>query len=271
MYPSSRFDRVQAVISEVQDAVLAAAAKLLVVDFDGTLAQIVDRPELATLNPQTRKPLGRLARRPDFVVAICSGRTIEDIRERAGIDNVIYCGNHGFEIQGRGLEFLGPHAEGTKTGLAAIALELGASVGTIDGVQIEEKGLSIAVHYRRAKRGDVEVIRESVRRIIQPHPGFKMTLGKMVFEVGPRVDWNKGKAATWIRSHTGSDQTLPIVLGDDVTDEDMFVELSDGVTIRVGLAGRSRAKYRLRDPGEVALFLAWLARSPVRVETRRDG
>ncbi len=84
--------------------------------------------------------------------------------------------------------------------------------------------------------------------------------GKMVWEVRPRVPWNKGTAVRYIRDRLGLRQALTFSLGDDRADEDAFVEIGPFVTARVGLAEPSSAGYRLKDTGEVADFLGWLFR-----------
>jgi trehalose 6-phosphate phosphatase len=251
--------------------IFSSERKLLVLDFDGTLAEIADHPELATLTPGSREVIGRLAKRPDFVVVICSGRSIADVRHRADIEEVIYAGNHGLEIDGRGIEFLAPDAAAIKRDLAMIAFELRIALATTRGTEVEDKGLSIAVHYRRARRADIAFIGQTVQRIARTRTRFDIGLGKMVFEVRPRDGWNKGKAASWIRARVGCDRGLPIVIGDDFTDEDMFAQLSDGVTIRVGLDAPTCARHRLHSPPEVVRFLAWLATAPLPTEqqTRR--
>jgi trehalose-phosphatase len=254
---------VNMLITNSQSIILSSSSKLLVVDFDGTLSEIVDRPELATLDRGTWQHLSQLAQRPDFIIAICSGRSIADVRQIVNIEHVVYAGNHGLEIAGRGLHFLAPSVPGVSQNLALITSELKHVFAKIQGVQIEEKGLSVAVHYRRAKDADPTAIEADVRRIIRDRSGFIIRHGKMVFDVRPDVAWNKGNAALWIRDQMGCEDSLPIVIGDDLSDEDMFAEFSDGLTIRVGLDGQTCAKHRLHDPREVAQFLAWLASAPM--------
>ena len=82
----------------------------------------------------------------------------------------------------------------------------------------------------------------------------------MVWEVRPRVGWNKGTAVRWIRERLGLRRAVTFYLGDDRTDEDAFAEVGRFVTARVGPPQPTRAGYRVADTEEVAEFLLWLSR-----------
>ena len=81
----------------------------------------------------------------------------------------------------------------------------------------------------------------------------------MVYEIRPRVNWNKGAAAGRIREHLGKKDALAIYVGDDVTDEDAFAALADGITIKVGVTPETTARYHLDRQEDVQTFLEWLA------------
>ena len=82
----------------------------------------------------------------------------------------------------------------------------------------------------------------------------------MVCEIRPRVEWDKGNAVTWIRRQLGQPAALPIVVGDDLTDENAFEAFDDAITICVDPQRPTGAKYRVESPAEVREFLEWLAR-----------
>ena len=83
--------------------------------------------------------------------------------------------------------------------------------------------------------------------------------GRRVWEIRPRVSWHKGSAVNWVASHLEDpDHRLVFFIGDDRTDEDAFASLPEGVTIKVGRAASTQARYQLADPAAVELFLAWL-------------
>jgi trehalose-phosphatase len=105
---------------------------------------------------------------------------------------------------------------------------------------------------------------EQLRQIVTDSVGaagdlFQVTQGLFVLEIRPRVEWDKGAAALWIMRSSGKQDALPVFLGDDSTDEDAFAALSNGITVRVGRATETNARYRLEYQESVGEFLAWLA------------
>jgi trehalose 6-phosphate phosphatase len=88
---------------------------------------------------------------------------------------------------------------------------------------------------------------------------FIILPGRRVWEIRPRVSWHKGSAVNWVASHLEHpDDRLVFFVGDDRTDEDAFASLPQGVTIKVGHAAPTQARFELADPAAVELFLAWL-------------
>lgn len=249
-------------LDEVREAVEAAAHVSLFLDFDGTLAPIAERPELARLPAGTRATLERLARRADCTVSVVSGRALDDVRRQVGIDGLVYAGNHGLEISGGGLHFDEMTAVRLQVDIAQAVDALAARLGSIDGVLVESKGLTASVHYRRVHPADQGEVERVVRGAIpDDHPDLVVAAGKMVWEVRPRVGWNKGTAVRWIRERLGLRHAMTFYLGDDRTDEDAFAEVGRFVTARVGPPQATRAGYRIADTEEVAEFLLWLSRT----------
>jgi len=230
----------------------------LFLDYDGTLTPIVERPEDAVLAPETREVLRRLAAR--HPVAIISGRDLEDVRARVGVEGIHYAGCHGFEIAG-------PRGSRVHEAAAAAAPQLGAAADMvahdtrgIPGVQLERKRFTLAVHYRRAPEARVHDVHEAVLRAQARHPALRITEGKKVYELQPDVDWDKGRAVLWLIDTLKLEDALPVYIGDDVTDEDAFRALEHrGVGIAVQDAAQpTAATLTLRDPDEVRDFLAGL-------------
>lgn len=239
---------------------------LLLSDFDGTLTPIVDRPEQAILPPETRVRLRRLAAQPGFTLGVISGRALADLEERVGVSGIVYAGNHGLEIEGPELSFVNPLAEEIRPVLRVMHHVLSRSLETIKGVFVEDKGLTLSVHYRMAEArhtGDVEQIVRRVAGSASPGNQTVITHGKKVYEVRPAVTWDKGKAIKLLMKRTGRggrhSGLVPIYLGDDVTDEDAFRVIEAygrGITVHVGEADAgSCARYFLSSPAEVAAFL----------------
>jgi len=238
---------------------------LLFLDFDGTLTPIVEIPDYAVIPSETRAILHRLSQNAWCSLVIVTGRALSDIRERVGLAGLTYAGNHGLEICGEGLHFVEPEAVQRIKMLGEISRRVRESLRHIPGVEIENKVLTTSVHFRRAPRGSLDEIRKAVHAELAFSDGiFRVTRGLQVLEIRPRVDWNKGTAVHWIEEGTGTVGTLSFYIGDDITDEDAFSALPDGVTVRVGHATGTSARYYLEDQSSVVHFLAWLAEATER-------
>jgi trehalose-phosphatase len=183
------------------------------------------------------------------------------VRARVGIEGVVYAGNHGLEIAGGGIHYEAAAALALAEDIAAAVATLEARLRDVPGVLVEAKGLTASAHYRLVDPVDrVEVERVVRETVGEDHPTLRVAGGKMVWEVRPRVPWNKGSAVRWIREQLGLREALTVYLGDDQTDEDAFAEVGPFVTARVGSAPATRAGYHVADTDEVAEFLVWLSR-----------
>jgi trehalose 6-phosphate phosphatase len=236
----------------------------LFLDYDGTLTPIVSHPEDALLSEAMRFVLRLLADR--CTVAIVSGRDLRDVQGLVGIEEVFYAGSHGFEITGpkgwglksqQGREFL-PLLDQAER-------ELHGYLEKIPGAVIERKRFSIAVHYRLVGADDISTVAETVDRVAADHRELRKGHGKKVFELQPRIDWHKGKAVLRLLEEvtTKPNEVVPLYIGDDLTDEDVFQVLEDrgiGIIVREG-SRPTAARYALENPGEVHLFLEALTSS----------
>jgi trehalose 6-phosphate phosphatase len=251
---------------EVAELIRKARHILCLSDYDGTLTPIVEKPELAVLTEEAHRLLETLVQQPRFTVGIISGRALADLKEKVNIKGLIYAGNHGFEIEGPGLNFVNPLADEIKPFFRIIRQVLTMALGTIKGVLVEDKGITLSVHYRQAaeeKAGDIKKIVEKTMHGPVTQGMVKMTTGKKVIEVRPAVNWDKGKAIRLLMKKYGrggrNSGLLPIYLGDDLTDEDgfqMIEKYGEGITIHIGESGfNSLARYYLRSPLEVQQFL----------------
>ncbi len=235
---------------------------IICLDYDGTLTPIVDRPELALLSRCMRRSLDRLA---DLTtVAVISGRDMQDIQDLVGLDRLYYAGSHGFEFSEPGGELQILRGMDHLPSLESAERMLRDRLGSIQGVLVERKRLSLAVHYRLAGEDDRLTIKAIVDDVLERHPDLRRTLGKMVYDLQPDVDWHKGKAVRALLDALKSEggEIFPIYIGDDVTDEDAFDALRDiGVGIIVeGRSGSTVATFKLADTEEVGHFLEDLAR-----------
>lgn len=246
-------------LPELREQIVNAPHLLVLLDFDGTLTPIVDRPCDAHLDAATRETLLALTRRPHTSVAVLSGRGLMDVRSRVGIDGLIYAGNHGLEIKGSNIFFIQTATGDTQAKLQELACSLANQLKRVPGAFVEDKGLTLSVHYRNVAPALLEVVHNVVADAVRADRRlFRLTMGHRVMEIRPNINWNKGMASLWIRNHFGIHDTLPIYLGDDETDEDAFEVLNDGITVKVGNPCDTSAVYFLADPGDVCQFLQWL-------------
>ncbi|MDD5115467.1 MAG: trehalose-phosphatase [Candidatus Omnitrophica bacterium] len=236
-------------------------------DCDGTLAPIADTPEKAAVPEGTKRVLSLLSKKDDYRVAVISGRELRDIKKKIGLKKIIYSGNHGFQITAPGFSYSLPVPSGYRNALRQIKSALRLGLSGIGGVLIEDKGFFLSLHFRLAKTGKTPLIksvfRDSVAFALKKG---KVTVrpGKKVFEIGPPVRWNKGRIVLWTLArrefNPGRNKSLPIYIGDDITDEDAFRVLKGrGLTVFVGRPGASAADYYLKDTREVARFLRLLS------------
>lgn len=258
--PANALDRID-VLRSARDA---AGSLLLGLDFDGTLAPIVPRPEDAALLPAVRPTLDALASRDDTHIALISGRALEDVRRRVVLDSVYYAGNHGLEIDGPGVHRVHEAAREARQALADLARSLEQALGGIAGAIVEDKGLTLSVHFRLVERDDEERVRGLVHETGRHFGQLRLTEGKKVVEIRPDVDWHKGRAFRFLRDTLEErfGRGPAIFIGDDRTDEDAFRELGEtDCSIVVGDPPQheSVAQACLRSPDEVAEFLRGLA------------
>ena len=228
-------------------------------DFDGTLSDIVEDPAAATLVPGADEALRSLAAL--YPVAVLSGRGLDDIRARIGIPGLWYAGSHGFEM----VDPDGVYHHNETAALAVPALERAAAelterLSDIPGVVVEHKQYAVAVHYRNAAEGSAAAVTAAVHDVGRSG-GLRVTSGRMVVELRPNLDWDKGKTLEWIAREVDGDETLlPIFIGDDLTDEDAFdAVLHDGIGIVVQHSEdgdrSTAARFALTDPDHVREFI----------------
>lgn len=232
-------------------------------DFDGTVAPITATPDQAALSVETSGLIKKLSANPQICLAFISGRSISDLKEKIKIDNIIYSGNHGLEIEGPKIKFVYTVAAYFRKNLEQIKSVLAGNYSSIKGLLIEDKGLSLSLHYRMAEESQIPQIKAIFEEALAPYKenaGLKVKYGKKIFEVCPAVQWDKGKVVLWLLSRqvfaSKDKQVFPIYIGDDVTDEDAFKALrGKGLTVFVGESGQSEAQYYVKNPAQVAQLL----------------
>lgn len=239
-------------------AEVARAERLVVsTDFDGTLARLVDEPAEATLEPGAQLALARLARLAGVDVAVISGRSLASLTQVApSLSEVaILVGSHGAEW-GTGLDpgSLTPRERGL---LAELGSYLADAIRGREGVRLERKPVSLAVHTRRAEAAVAErALAELGDAVLRRWPALRARRGKDVLEFVVRP----ASKLTALERLTASEQPVRrVFIGDDDTDEEIFAGLQPhDVGIKVG-TGRSFAEYRVASPADVVRVLGLLA------------
>ncbi len=244
--------------NDIQRRIQEAPNVFLFLDYDGTLTPIVATPDLAFCPPEVRAILAELRDLSKIYVAIISGRSLEDVREKVGIPGIIYVGNHGLEIEnpaGRHKKKLTPPRAKE---LEVIKQNIQDSLAGISGILFEDKGPILTVHYRNVLPEYFQLVGRVVAEGISKWKDrWKIARGKMVFEIRPKADFSKGKAVRELFKSLPTSSFLPVYLGDDQTDEDAFRAIKGkGIAVLVGEQGHSsEAGYYLQDPAEVWEFL----------------
>lgn len=250
--------------------IISARESILFLDYDGTLSPIVSDPDAARLVDGAAEALERVA--TACPVAILSGRDLTDIRNRVGIQGIWYAGSHGFELTAPdGSYHCNDAAAAFIPILERAADELRHGLAGIPGVRVEHKRFAVAVHYREVAPEHVGALVSATHKLGQ-RDGLRVTSGRMLVELRPDLDWDKGAALAWIRDRIGATKALlPIYVGDDLTDEDAFDAVRfDGIGIVVdhsedGEDGdrKTAARFSLRNPDQVCEFIRrgsrWLA------------
>lgn len=258
---------------------IAGKRPVVFLDYDGTLSPIVDIPDRAYMTQEMRGALNALSSK--HVTAIVTGRSTDKVYDFVQLDNLVYAGSHGFDIKGpKSLPINCQVADNFRPMLEQCVKDLSAQVAHIPGAELEDNRLAVSVHYRHVPVHLQGLVESIVDKYIALHPSLVKKHGKKVFELRPRVDWNKGRAVMYILEELGLDaeNVVPFYLGDDVSDEDAFLALNSrsigkGISIivrdpdakNIDLPGNmaqlpeTTASYSLRDTIEVEQFLKMLA------------
>jgi trehalose 6-phosphate phosphatase len=237
---------------------------LVALDYDGTLAPIVDDPNDAAIPPETDLVLSRIAKAGQYTLAIISGRSLSDLKNRVPV-NALLAGNHGLEIEGRGISFVHERATLLSTTIVEACRDLSTVFRWAPGVVVECKHLSATVHFRQAPADLRAWIRATVKAVVRPVMDLLYLAPALEsLEIRPRVRWNKGSAVRMLLGMMRAANPALICAGDDRTDEDMFGIVPAEISIRVGAATPTRARYHVRTPRELVRLLQALVDAPAK-------
>ena len=207
----------------------------LLLDVDGVLAPIVDVPHEATVPEETRAELRRLNGRYALVACI-SGRSGADARRIVGLDELVYVGEHGLELE--------PEA-------ARWSEQLQRFAASVDWEDVEHKPLTVTFHYRRAADEQEALAMLEAVAARARHEGIVARFGRKVLELRPPIGAHKGTAVAHLLGERGLERAL--YAGDDTTDLDAFRAL-EGLELGVRVAVASaEAPAELREAADIVV------------------
>lgn len=190
----------------------------IITDVDGTISPIAPTPEAAQVTPNARKLLTDLVGIIPLV-GVISGRGAADVQARVGVPGMVYIGNHGLERWLNDAVDVPPHVAEFIPAMQAARDAINAKISAVEGMRVEDKGATLSVHYRLVD--DHEAVKAQydpvVREIAEQH-GLRVFAGRMIFEVRPPIDMNKGSAFDAVVREFKLDAA--VYLGDDTTDID---------------------------------------------------
>jgi trehalose 6-phosphate phosphatase len=197
------------------------ATVAILTDIDGVLAPIVPTPDMSEVPEELRALLRRLSERCRIVAAV-SGRAAEDALRLVGLEEIVYYGNHGFEVLRPGGEVeIVPEAEPYKEKIEELEAKVREELGPL-GAFVEEKGITASIHYRNVSPEIGERCKEFVEREGE-RLGLRITAGRGVVEARPPIHADKGTATRKLVEEYEPQNAL--FMGDDTTDLDAFREL----------------------------------------------
>jgi trehalose 6-phosphate phosphatase len=242
-----------------QIKVILKGQAAIFLDYDGTLARIVDDPSMARLPQSTRTAVRDLVE--GFPVAIVSGRSAIDVRDLVDLSGVAYAGSHGQEISfpndtrfeyNESVESLGALDKAERL--------LKEGLSGLEGIHVERKPFAIAVHTRMARSESDRVRAGEMAYEVASNLLLAVRTGKDVHELQPDVDWHKGRAIEYMLS--SFEGRIPLFIGDDQTDEDGFASVVErgGVAVIVSNDDdrMTLAEFKLKDTDATTTFLSRL-------------
>ena len=237
--------------SEIRDRLAAAGSWAFFLDVDGTLVRLQPRPAGVRMPRAVRNVLKRLATHPNALVTIVTGRRLRDARALVGLDGLRYFGVHGGEPE-EGLAVVGTES---RAALDAARRSVRRLFDGVRGIWIEDKGISIAVHYRGVRRRTAEAAAQTLAGLAERWgDSLHILNGSRVWEILPREIPGKSAAVEAVL-RTARPDCAVVYIGNDGTDEVAFAALPDQITVRVGRDPRTLARFFVRAPSEVHRLL----------------
>jgi trehalose 6-phosphate phosphatase len=252
---------VQEVLDQVTGQHRPERPLVLLFDYDGTLAPIVEHPRLAHLDRRTRRLLARLSRQPGVHVGILSGRMLEDLKQMVCLPGLSFAGTAGLEVELDGQRITHPNALRDRPQIRRVVERLRAALADYPGAWVEDKQIALTIHYREVPPEHVEDLLGQVAETLRDWTGqLRVLEGPMAIEIMPGIGWDKGDAVRMIVRHVGRRDSLPVYLGDGANDVPAMkaVVALGGIAVGIGPRAPRVAQFRLPSPAAVTALLGGL-------------
>ena len=253
-------------ITEIKDILKDKPLIAIFLDFDGTISPIAQTPDKAKIAPKINRLLKKLSVSPRILLVIISGRSLVDLRKKIPLKTVNLAANHGLEwlINGK-YNHVSLESKYSRS-LRSVKLLTKKLKGLFPNIIIEDKKLSLAIHYRLLNNHQIKFFKDRFKLVIKRYIDenlLDVINGKKVFDIRPAVNWTKGNFAKSIVDEITINgvEPLTICIGDDKTDEDMFRMFDKGITIRIGKNNDSKSKYYVSKISNITKFLQLIIES----------
>ena len=249
-------------LEEINRKISGAKPLVLMFDFDCTLAPLSKSPKRsAFLRADTKHLLNKVSRK--FEVAIITGRSLDNIKERVDMAGLMYAGSHGMEWHvGKKPDSITMDRKSEKS-LANIYKQFKKLKPKYPNLRVDDKKLCIGIGFKFIKKSLLDIFLAESDSIINKaiNEGLDIIEEPTSFEFRPDIGWTKGEFAQYVIGHLklkGSKQPLAIYVGDGITDEDAFRVLKNDITVRVEKDKNSAAQYYIENQKEINKFLKYI-------------
>lgn len=244
---------------------------VLILDYEGTLTPAASSATGPRLQPGLKKSLARLSKLKKIVVAIISPRPAKGLKKVVGIPGLVYVGNSGLEAEAGNFALVHPESVEARNLIQKIKDRLKPALKGMRGVSLAHEAFTLQVSCLKVRAKKKEAVRLALGRAVRPYlKSLRLVLSETPkgWEVRPLMRWNKGTTVLWlygrILAQMTEEKMMPVYLGDDRSDEDVFRSLKPmGMGIKVALDQNevvlSDADYCLFSSTEVDKFLTRLA------------
>lgn len=235
---------------------------VLLFDYDGTLAAIAERPELAVLPPSTRQALVRLMHLAKVEVGVLSARRLDDLRAVLALPGLYLAGSSGMELDLRGTRVEHPRASQAAEMIDRLAKRLGDAMAAYRGAWLERKRLALTIHYRQVADDLLESLEIHVAQATKDFASDVRTVqAPKAWEIAPRWGWTKGDAVRLMVADVGVPDGVILYAGDAANDAEAIdaTMALGGIALGIGPHAPAAARYRLPKPVALGRFLGSLA------------